>query len=635
LIIKDIISYLKYKHSDPDVAYRKYDKWIAWLEKQGTTSKLYEEEQNRFTKGVLSNCAMSFIDYLDAHKYEGKMCVSNGECVDIENAFLNDMWDRLHRYYCKYIEKQGEPQDKGEISDGYHTFNELYYYRMLYNAAFFNMLPKEWVHKSKKHNDGKECFGGGWFIVMANLPTGQISNHYELKDWNLFQIPEKEVADKWDGHTPQEAADRLHKYLLEKQNETESDPRYSTLDELIEADNIYQMAINDAMVEEARDKAIDALSKLEISKLLDIEKQGELKLTKRQVWDYCNKISHEWWQITMDKWNTLTDEDKNKYNQFIGFNDFSDMLMNITAGALFQLINTGKLEYEEGSLLLEKPDDTPKSLEVMTVPVKSQGEQESTCPSYNSVHNVKFPFPFKAKVKSNEKIVTILNGQLSMDCKEWIKYQSDVEDGYMVYEPEELVNIEQKPANKVKPKFKVGDYVVGKYISGYISEIRDDCYLLDYQGFSIDKQDKYHLWTIQDAKKGDILQANKCTLIFDSLAKDMDGNTVISSWYHCNTKTFYGMGTCKPDLWVIEGVTPATKEQRELLFSKMKEAGYEWDSEKKELKKIEPKLTEFDKEVAEAYEWAKTTEREDFVNEFAPKFLDLARKEIEKLLNRK
>ena len=112
-----------------------------------------------------------------------------------------------------WLEKQSEPKDKGEISDGYHTFNELYYYRMLYNAAFFNLLPKEWVHKSKKHHDGKECFGGGWFIVMATLPTGQISNHYELKDWDLFHIPEKEIADEWDGHTPQEAAERIRKYI--------------------------------------------------------------------------------------------------------------------------------------------------------------------------------------------------------------------------------------------------------------------------------------------------------------------------------------------------------------------------------------------------------------------------------------
>ena len=111
----------------------------------------------------------------------------------------------------------------GEVSDGYHTFNELYYYRMLYNAAFFNLLPKEWVHKSKRHHTGEECFGGGWFIVMANLPTGQISNHYELKDWDLFKVPEKEFADEWDGHTPQEAADRLHKYLQQKQPEVDLD----------------------------------------------------------------------------------------------------------------------------------------------------------------------------------------------------------------------------------------------------------------------------------------------------------------------------------------------------------------------------------------------------------------------------
>lgn len=115
------------------------------------------------------------------------------------------------------FENQKEPADKGDISDGYHTFNELYYYRMLYNAAFFNLLPKHLVHKSRRHHDGEECFGGGWFIVMAQLPTGQISNHYELKDWDLFQVPEQEKADEWDGHTPKEAAERIFRYLQLKQ----------------------------------------------------------------------------------------------------------------------------------------------------------------------------------------------------------------------------------------------------------------------------------------------------------------------------------------------------------------------------------------------------------------------------------
>ena len=92
---------------------------------------------------------------------------------------------------------------------------------MLYNAAFFNLLPKEWVHKSKRHHTGEECFGGGWFIVMANLPTGQVSNHYELKDWDLFKVPEKEFADEWDGHTPQEAAERIKEYLQHEQQEVD------------------------------------------------------------------------------------------------------------------------------------------------------------------------------------------------------------------------------------------------------------------------------------------------------------------------------------------------------------------------------------------------------------------------------
>lgn len=100
-----------------------------------------------------------------------------------------------------------------EMSDGYHTFNELYNYRLLYNAAFFNSLNGKYnVHKSYRHSDGQLCFGGGWFIVMADLPTGQISNHYKISEWNLFNIPVKERADIWDGHTPTEAADRLHKF---------------------------------------------------------------------------------------------------------------------------------------------------------------------------------------------------------------------------------------------------------------------------------------------------------------------------------------------------------------------------------------------------------------------------------------
>lgn len=113
--------------------------------------------------------------------------------------------------------------DKGEISDGYHTFNELYEFRKVYNAALFNEWAnadinnddgswgnKHDVHKSWKHNNGELCFGGGWFIVVAVLPSGQISNHYEAKDWDLFKIPETEKAKyEFDGHTPADVLKRL------------------------------------------------------------------------------------------------------------------------------------------------------------------------------------------------------------------------------------------------------------------------------------------------------------------------------------------------------------------------------------------------------------------------------------------
>ena len=117
----------------------------------------------------------------------------------------------------KTLEKLVDMEDKGNISDGYHTFNELYEYRLLYNASMFNELAKQGlydVHKSKKHSDGTAPFGdGNWFIVQAELPTGQISNHYEMKDWELFNVPEKEKANPYDGHTPQNVAKRLRDFL--------------------------------------------------------------------------------------------------------------------------------------------------------------------------------------------------------------------------------------------------------------------------------------------------------------------------------------------------------------------------------------------------------------------------------------
>jgi hypothetical protein len=104
------------------------------------------------------------------------------------------------------------------ISDGYHTFGELYEFRKVFNAALFNEwanVGKYEVHKSTRHEDGELCFGGGWFIVVAKLPRGQISNHYEMKDWDLFKVMETEKAlFPFDGHTPQDVLKRINELYV-------------------------------------------------------------------------------------------------------------------------------------------------------------------------------------------------------------------------------------------------------------------------------------------------------------------------------------------------------------------------------------------------------------------------------------
>ena len=80
------------------------------LRKKQKPVKLSEEELHNIRNGVLSSCATSFINYLDKHLYvyEGKMCVSNVECEDIENAFKNTDWGKIGRYYNKFTQKPVE-----------------------------------------------------------------------------------------------------------------------------------------------------------------------------------------------------------------------------------------------------------------------------------------------------------------------------------------------------------------------------------------------------------------------------------------------------------------------------------------------------------------------------------------------
>lgn len=95
----------------------------------------------------------------------------------------------------------------GKLSDGYHTFNELYDHRAALLVALIHLLPNQsW--KSKLHHDG--TMYDNMFIVGIDLPDGQISYHYDIDPWwHRFKCKELACAPEWDGHEPNDVIARL------------------------------------------------------------------------------------------------------------------------------------------------------------------------------------------------------------------------------------------------------------------------------------------------------------------------------------------------------------------------------------------------------------------------------------------
>ena len=95
----------------------------------------------------------------------------------------------------------------GDVSDGYHTFNELYHHRAVLFSVICNLMPeKAW--KSKYHDTGDMY--DGMFIVGIETPEGQATYHYDIDPyWDMFRVKELERAPKWDGHTPSDAIERI------------------------------------------------------------------------------------------------------------------------------------------------------------------------------------------------------------------------------------------------------------------------------------------------------------------------------------------------------------------------------------------------------------------------------------------
>lgn len=126
----------------------------------------------------------------------------------------------------------------GEVSDGYHTFNELYAHRITLFIVLcrvyedlFETVDGEWggddgtfepyegqvrpsakmrPWRSKLHSDGTGF--EGWFIMGMGKEAGkQITYHLPMSKWDETGFAETlDRAPVWDGHTSEDVLERLN-----------------------------------------------------------------------------------------------------------------------------------------------------------------------------------------------------------------------------------------------------------------------------------------------------------------------------------------------------------------------------------------------------------------------------------------
>ena len=176
------------------------------------------------------------------------------------------------------------------------------------------------------------------------------------------------------------------------------------------------------------------------------------------------------------------------------------------------------------------------------------------------------------------------------DISEFLDRLTTVEQEFLwehIAKIRELDKEEQKPADKFEPKFHEGDWVVSPNgVYWHIDKISNNRYEVtsntgESSNWNLDTN-IYHKFTIQDAKDGDVLYSPCLSLLW--IFKSID--TV-----YCGCNLNYNDGAFCGEGY-IERPTDAilaTKEQRDTLEKAMADAGWKFDFEKKELKKIEQK----------------------------------------------
>lgn len=124
-------------------------------------------------------------------------------------------FDQLRGHYSVIA----EGTDDMQVSDGYHTMDELYEHRIALFIALCKLIEEEdqkhagpnRVWRSKLHADGSSY--DGWFIMGINKEKGnQISYHLPIRAWELTNFADTfHNAPEWDGHTSDHVIHRIIK----------------------------------------------------------------------------------------------------------------------------------------------------------------------------------------------------------------------------------------------------------------------------------------------------------------------------------------------------------------------------------------------------------------------------------------
>lgn len=120
-------------------------------------------------------------------------------------------------------------ETKGQISDGYHTFDELYHHRMMLFSVICNTY-KDKAWKSWKHDDGSMF--DDYFIVGIDTEEGQYTYHYHKDNWDIFEVKELEFAPEYDGHKPSDITRLLTLISKPKTNNITVEVKATEIDEV-------------------------------------------------------------------------------------------------------------------------------------------------------------------------------------------------------------------------------------------------------------------------------------------------------------------------------------------------------------------------------------------------------------------